>query len=157
MNTNIGIEENFLKEIAHEVSRILSDEFVLYVKTKNAHWNVEGVDFYNKHKFFEDQFEIIDDIIDDLAERIRTLGHYAPGTLKGFLQLTQLAEISRENNDSTGYIKELLTDHESIIIHLRKNINRFANDFQDAGTSDLITGIMEQHEKMVWVLRAHLK
>lgn len=157
MDTSIGIKQKFLKEIAYEVSKILSDEFVIYIKTRNAHWNMEGSDFYSKHKFFEDQFEKIDDIIDDLAERIRSLGHYAPGTMKEFLQLTNLSEATPQNNESLSYIRDLLIDHESVIMHLRKNINRFANDLQDAGTSDFITGIVEQHEKMAWMLRSHLK
>lgn len=156
MKTNIGISEEHKKAVAIELSRVLADEYILYTKTRNAHWNVEGADFYDKHKFFETQFELIDVFIDKIAERIRSLGHYAPATLKSFLSLTHLTEISREKNDSEGFIKELLSDHESIIIKLRENVNRFANEFQDAGSSDFITGIMEDHEKMAWFLRAHL-
>ena len=73
------------------------------------------------------------------------------------MALTHLTEESREKNDSTGYIKELLLDHESILIHLRENINNFATELRDAGTSDYITGLLENHEKMAWMLRAHLK
>ncbi|HEX9514241.1 MAG TPA: ferritin-like domain-containing protein, partial [Puia sp.] len=61
-----------------------------------------------------------------------------------------------EKNDSLGFIKELLVDHENIIIFLRENINRFANEYGDAGTSDFITGLMEKHEATAWMLRAHL-
>jgi starvation-inducible DNA-binding protein len=129
----------------------------LYTKTKRAHWNVEGPDFYNKHLFFEQQYDAIDEIVDTVAERIRSLGHYTPATLKNFLALTHLTEELQEKNDSNGFIKELLLDHESIIIYLRENINNIANEFQDAGTSDFITGLVETHEKMAWMLRAHLK
>ena len=94
--------------------------------------------------------------MDDVAERIRMLGHYAPATLKQFLQLTRLTEQSREKNDAHGFVNELLADHESVIIHLMENINRIANDLFDAGTSDFITGLMEKHEKMAWMLRAQL-
>jgi starvation-inducible DNA-binding protein len=157
MQPNIGIKPENLTEVAKTLSTFLADEFVLYTKTRNAHWNVEGPDFHDKHKFFESQYEALDEIMDEVAERIRILGHYAPATLKDFLQLTHLTEQIRSKNDSQGFIKELLGDHESIIVSLRENINRFANELQDAGTSDFITGIMETHEKMAWMLRAHLK
>jgi len=157
MEPNIGIKPENLSEVSLTLSKILADEFLLYTKTRNAHWNVEGIDFYAKHTFFEAQYEQLDEIMDSVAERIRTLGHYAPATLAEFLKLTHLSEKSREKNDSAGFIKELLGDHESIIVHLRENINRFANDLHDAGTGDFITGLMETHEKMAWMLRAHLR
>ena len=153
---NIGIKEENLNEVARTLSVALADEFVLYTKTRNAHWNVEGPDFHEKHLFFESQYEQLDETMDDVAERIRMLGHYAPATLKQFLQLTRLTEQSREKNDAHGFVNELLADHESVIIHLRENINRIANDLFDAGTSDFITGLMEKHEKMAWMLRAQL-
>lgn len=157
MTLNIGISDSNRQLIANELAKILADEYVLYTKTRNAHWNVEGIDFYDKHKFFETQFEELDENIDNIAERIRSLGHYAPATLKSFLSLTNLTEQSHETNGSSGFIKELLADHETIIINLRENINRIANDFSDFGTSDFITGLMEIHEKMAWFLRSHLK
>lgn len=95
--------------------------------------------------------------MDSVAERIRSLGHYAPATLKSFLALTHFSEQLHEKNNSEGFIKELLSDHESLIIHLRENINYFADELKDAGTSDYLTGLMETHEKTAWMLRAHLK
>lgn len=157
MNTAIGISKDNLSKVAHILNGFLADEFLLYLKTRNAHWNVEGSDFHAMHKFFEDQYEQLDDIMDDVAERIRALGHYAPATLKSYLELTHLTEEARGKNDSAGFIKELLGDHESIITWLRENVNHIANDLQDAGTSDFITSLMETHEKMAWMLRAHLK
>jgi starvation-inducible DNA-binding protein len=68
-----------------------------------------------------------------------------------------LSEESREKNNSAGFIKSLLEDHESIIIHLRENIDTYINEWGDAGSGDFITGLMEKHEKMAWMLRAHLK
>ena len=157
MEPKIGIKEENLAAVAQSLSTILADEFVLYTKTKKAHWNVEGADFYNKHLFFEQQYTQLDDIVDTVAERIRMLGHYAPGTLREYLELTHLSEQSRSKNDSLSYIKELLADHESIMIHLRENINKYAATLKDMGTSDYITGLMETHEKMAWMLRSHLK
>ena len=156
MKTSIGIEEKNTDATARELLRILADEIVLYTKTKNAHWNVEGQDFFDKHKFFEMQVGMLDEIIDRVAERIRSIGHYAYASLKAVLANTHLLEESREDNDSPGFIKELLADHETIIIHCRENIHRFGNEYKDAGSADFITGLMEEHEKMAWFLRAHL-
>ena len=157
MQPNIGIKPENLGAVSHALNGILADEFLLYTKTRNAHWNVEGPDFHSMHLFFESQYEKLDDIMDEVAERIRTLGHYAPATLKDFLKLTHLTEQMREKNDSIGFIRELLADHETIIVAMRENIDRFANEYKDAGTSDFITGLMEEHEKMAWMLRAHLR
>lgn len=157
MEAQIGIRQEHLTAVAHSLGRILADEFVLYTKTRKAHWNVEGPDFYSKHIFFEKQYEELEKIIDEVAERIRTLSHYPPATLKEYLELTHLSEQSREKNHSLGLIKELLTDHESILIHLRENINDYATALHDAGSSDYITGLLETHEKMAWMLRSHLR
>ncbi len=156
MKTNIGITERNSQLVVDELAKNLADEYILYTKTRNAHWNVEGVDFFEKHKFFESQYTQLEDVVDRVAERIRSLGFYAPATLSSFLSLTQLTEFNREKNDSNGFIKELLMDHESIIIMLRANISKFSFEYHDAGSSDFITGLMEEHEKMAWLLRSHL-
>lgn len=156
MKTTIGITDSDRLEVATGLSTLLADESVLYTKTKNAHWNVEGADFYEKHKFFEYQFGLLDAIVDKVAERIRTIGHYAPGSMKKFLGLTRLTEVDDQKNDSEAFVKELLMDHESIIIYCREHIHRFANELGDAGSSDFITGVMEDHEKMAWFLRSHI-
>ncbi len=156
MTIDIGITENNREHIANELSKILADEFVLFTKTKNAHWNVEGIDFYDKHNFFEELTNQLDEFIDSIAERIRTLGHYTPASLKSYLELTQLTE-SNSKYDSQYLIKDLLAGHESLISHLRKNIKKFADDYDDAGTSDFITGLMKDHEKTAWFLRSMLK
>lgn len=153
----LGISKEKRAASAQILCKLLADEFILYTKTRNAHWNVEGNDFYNKHLFFEQQYNQLDEIVDSVAERIRTLGHYAPATLKSFLDLTHLSEAKSQENNSIGFIKELLSDHESIIIYLRENIDPLASELKDYGTSDFMTGLMETHEKMAWMLRAHLK
>lgn len=157
MKTEIGIKDANRQKVSNELAKILADETVLYIKTKNAHWNIEGADFFEKHKFFEFQFGQLDEIIDSVAERIRSIGHYAPATLKSYLSLTHLSETAGDKNDSKAFIKALLEDHESIIIVLREHIKSLANDDHDLGTSDFVTGLMETHEKMAWFLRAHLK
>jgi len=157
MKTNIGITEENRKSVAIQLAKLLADEFVLYTKTRNAHWNIEGPDFHSMHVFFESQYNELDELMDSVAERMRKIGHYAPGTLKQMLQLTHLTEENESANTSAGFLKELLADHESIIEFLRGNINVIANDYHDLGTSDFITGLMETHEGMAWMIRAHLK
>jgi starvation-inducible DNA-binding protein len=156
MKTNTGLKEINTKAVAVELCKLLADEYIIYTKTRNAHWNIEGADFYAMHKYFEAQYEALDNIIDSIAERIRSIGHYAPATLTEFLKLTHLSEKRIAKNDSKSFIKDLLSDHDEIIIFIRENINSFANNYHDLGTSDYITGLMEQHEKMSWMLRAHL-
>jgi starvation-inducible DNA-binding protein len=138
MKTNIGISENNRQNVALELSKILANEYVLHTKTKQ-------------------QAGQIAETIDEVAERIRTLGHLVPATLKAFLELSHLTEYVPTKNDSQTFINELLSAHETIIAHLRSNINLFANDYEDLGTSDFITGLMQEHEKTAWILRAHLK
>lgn len=157
MKTQIGIKDGPKAEIAHQLAKILADEFVLYTKTRNAHWNVEGPDFFDKHNFFEDQYTQLEEVVDEVAERIRMLGHYSPGSLKEFLELTELTEATKGGNTSESFIRELLSDHESIIIRLRETIDPIATKGNDIGTSDYLTGLLEKHEKMAWMLRAHLK
>ncbi|WP_309491499.1 Dps family protein [Chryseobacterium chendengshani] len=118
--------------------------------------NIEGPDFYDKHKFFESQFIQLDAIIDSVAERIRSLGHYAPATLKSYLSLTHLTEVKSEKNDSQGFIKELLQDHQSIIINICEHVKSFGEEFHDLGSADFVTGLIQTHEKMAWFLRSHL-
>jgi starvation-inducible DNA-binding protein len=157
MEARIGIKTDNLSETAHLLSKILADEFILYTKTLNAHWNVEGDNFYQMHMFYDEQYGQLETIIDKVAERVRALGHYAPATLKLFLELTHFTETTRDENNGNGFIKELLADHEVIIIHLRENIKQIDNEFHDAGTTDFITDLLKTHEKMAWMLRAHCK
>lgn len=156
IKTQIGITDKNREAVSEELAKILADETVLYIKTKNAHWNIVGHDFFDKHTFFEMQFGELDKIIDMVAERIRTIGHFAPATMSAYLSLTRLTEKNDYHNNNLGFMKELLSDHESIIMILRENIKPFADDFNDAGSSDFITGLMETHEKMAWFLRSHL-
>src|SRR5580692_1754811 len=123
MKNIIGINEESRKAVSDQLVKLLADEFVLYTKIRNAHWNVEGPDFHSQHLFFESQYGALEEVIDSVAERIRSLGHYAPATLKSFLQLTHLSEQLHEKNDAQGFMRELLTDHESVIILCREYVD----------------------------------
>ena len=156
MKINIGIKENDTAAVAAILNKLLADEHVLYMKIRNAHWNIEGPDFHAQHLFFESLYNEIAEVIDEIAERTRAIGHYAVGSLKQYLELTQLTEMKYTKNDSLGYIKELLGDFESIIISLREQI-KLVEEHNDAGTEDFLVGIIEKHEKTAWMLRSHLK
>lgn len=157
MKINIGITDDARQKIATILSHLVADEFVLYTKTRNAHYNVEGIDFHSIHLYFESIYSELEENVDSVAERIRHLGHYAPSSLKDYLKLTHLTEErDNEGNDSKSWIKDLLKDQEAIIIYLRENIGKI-EELNDDGTADFLTGLMESHEKMAWMLRAHIK
>ena len=157
MKATIGITEKHKDAVSNELAKLLVDEFVLYTKTRNAHWNVTGDNFHANHIFFENQYKQLDEIIDSVAERMRKIGHYAPASLKTYLELTHLTEYSERTNDGLGFMKDLLQDHESIIDFLRGNITPFANDYKDYGSSDFITGLLEIHEEMAWMIRSYFR
>lgn len=154
---NIGITDKNRETIADQLSKILADEFMVYSKTLNAHWYIEGPDFHAAHLYLETLYNEQQKIVDTVAEKIRAVGHYAPAQLSKYLELTHLSESSPEKNDSQTLYADLLIDHESIIIFLRENIKPFADKLKAEGISDYITGLMEYHEKTAWMLRAHLK
>lgn len=154
---NIGISEINRKNVADELSKLLANEYVLFTKTKNAHWNVEGLDFYDKHQLFDNQANQLATTIDSVAERIRTLGFAAPASLKAFLELSILQETDLASNSSVAFINDLLSAHETIIIQLRNNISLFADSHGDSGSSDFITSLLQEHEKTAWTLRTLLK
>ena len=154
MKTNIGITEENRAKVAEHLSKILADEYVIYTKTQRAHWNLEGLDFHTKHVFFEDHYNAIKEFVDSVAERIRKIGHYAPATLKQFLQLTHLSEEIKGDNSSLNYMKALLQDHDTIIVEIRKIIPLMEEEYNDVGTADFLTGLLQEHEEMSWMLRA---
>jgi starvation-inducible DNA-binding protein len=154
---NIGISDENRQAIADQLSKVLADEFVLYSKTLNFHWNIEGPDFHSVHTYLESLYEEQQEVVDTVAEKIRAVGHYVPATLAKYSELTHLTEKVKGKNDSQSIFAELLEDHESIIIFLREEIKPIAEKWEAEGISDYLTGLMEQHEKTAWMLRSHLK
>lgn len=154
MKAEIGLTEKNSRTIAEILNKLLANEHIVYTKTRNYHWNYEGDNFMEMHKFYEGQYEELAEMIDEIAERIRMIGHHAEGRLKDFLKLTDLEE-EDYTTDQNEQVKNLVDDHQTIIRVIRKNIDTI-DKFKDAGTTDLITKIMEQHEKMAWMLRSYL-
>ena len=155
--TNIGIDEKNSAQVVKILSRVLADEFVLYTKTRGYHWNVVGPQFNDLHKFFEAQYTELNVVVDDVAERARALGGPAAGTLAEFTKLARLGEHPGKSLSANAMVAALLADHEAIIQTLRKDLETCASKHGDQGTSDFLTGLMEQHEKMAWMLRAYLQ
>jgi starvation-inducible DNA-binding protein len=156
MKVNIGIADPQRDAVVRMLDRLLADEYVLYTKTRNYHWNVVGPQFNDLHKFFESQYEALDGIVDEVAERARTLGGHALGTLAEFVKEARLAEHPGQYPDARRMLENLLADHEAVVRTLRSDLETAASAHQDMGTSDFLTGLMEQHEKMAWMLRAFL-
>ena len=156
-NTNIGISEPNKQAVADQLNKLLADEFVLYTKTRKFHWNVEGAQFHDLHLFFEKQYDQLATIMDNVAERIRKIGHYALGSMSQFLKEASLLEHEDQETTSATMLAQLLDDHETIIRRLRNEIDIFQDKYKDAGTADFITGLIEQHETMAWMLRATAK
>lgn len=155
--TNIGISKENIQRVADMLNKLLADETVLYIKTRNFHWNVTGRNFYGLHLLLEKHYKELESMIDDAAERIRQLGHFAVGTMGDYLKLTNLVEAGNHQDfNAKSMIQALVEDHETIICILRNDILK-DEDCRDAGTADFSTNLMEKHEKMAWMLRSHLE
>jgi len=135
---------------------LLADEYVLYTKTRTAHWNVDGLNNFELHVFLENQFNLLDEIIDELAIRIRSLGHFALGSLKNFLSISQMIDDNDDLSNSGQTFEILLHDHESIIRIIHHEIDPISHQFSDADTADFLREILGKHQKMVWMLKAFL-
>lgn len=157
MKTDIGLAEEQRHGVTALLGKLLADEYVLYTKTRNYHWNVVGPEFHTLHEFFEDQYNQLNKRVDDIAERIRTLGFNAIGTLAECLEHTRLEEHPGQYPPAADMLANLVTDHEAIIRQLRQDIKACEDEYHDVGTNDFLTDLLEQHEKMAWMLRAFLQ
>jgi starvation-inducible DNA-binding protein len=143
--------------VAHLLNDVLCDEFVLDTKTRNYHWNVTGPQFSALHEFFERQYLKLDTIVDRVAERVRAAGGWAAGTVQEFAKRTSLEETPGEVPDAEVMCERLAADHETLIRHLRGDIATCEKKYHDAGTANFLTDLLEKHEKMAWMLRAHAR
>ena len=154
MTVQIGINEQDRKMVADGLSRLLADTYLLYLKTHNFHWNVEGPMFNTLHQMFMEQYTEMWNALDIIAERIRSLGKYAPGS---YLQYTRLSRI-QESSDvpkAREMIEQLLRGHEQIVVTARE-LFPAAESANDQSTCDLLTQRLQVHEKTAWMLRSLL-
>jgi len=156
MKPNIGLSDKNISDVTTMLSKVLSDSVVLYTKTRKFHWNVKGESFMELHKLFEAQYDKLEASIDEIAERINKLGSPTIGTMQEFLKLSSLKEAPGKYPNQKDMLKELLADHEKVIIALRKNIDDSDKKMGDVGTADFLTGLMQEHETIAWTLRRYM-
>src|SRR5690606_11954858 len=154
VQVNIGIAEKDRTEIAEGLSKALADTYTLYLKTHNYHWNVTGPMFQTLHLMFETHYNELALAVDLIAERIRALGVYAPGTYADFGRLSSIPEEAGVPS-AQDMIKKLLEGHEAVVRTARK-VFTIADNANDQPTLDLMTQRMQVHEKTAWMLRSLL-
>ena len=138
-----------------QLKQVLADGYTLFIKLQNYHWHVKGPRFKSLHELFEEQYQELWPNLDEIAERIVTLGGKAPGTMKEFLDLTGIEEQSADK-DGEAMIADLNKSHGVVVAGL-KELQRVAADEGDASTEDLAIGRIFAHEKFQWMLRSHLE
>jgi len=150
---NIGLDSDVRHSVVEILNKTLSNEVVLTLKTRGAHWNVSGAGFIELHILFDSQYKQLNEISDEIAERVRMLGGVAIGSLAEFLKCTQMEEQPGVVPD----ILRLLADHETSIRYLREDAKLCTDEFEDEGTFELLVSVMRLHEKMAWMLRSYVE
>jgi starvation-inducible DNA-binding protein len=144
------------QETAHHLSILLADTYLLYLKTQKFHWNVTGPHFSLYHKFFEELYEALSEATDAIAERVRTLNAFAPGSFQEFLNLATLSESLSLKGEPMTMLNELYKDHALLCDKLKVIINAI-KPFDDLGTEDFLIERLRCHEKTLWMIGAHLE
>lgn len=155
MKPKIGLSQKELKGVVEMLSVVLANAVLVYTKTRKFHWNVCGESFMELHKLFENQYKMLEESIDAVAERISKLGSKTIGTMNEFEKLATIKEHPGKYPSSKEMILELLNNHESIIVETRKFIEDCTNKYNDAGTTDLLTSLIQEHETIAWTLRRY--
>ncbi len=154
---NIGLTQEQREGVINLLNQDLADAYLLLVKTKKYHWDVVGPQFRSLHQLWEEHYEKLTENIDALAERVRALGGYPVGTMEGFLKIATLKEHGGNVPTATGMVANLVQDHEQVIRNLRDHVDRSGEQFHDQGTADFLTGLMEEHEEIAWMLRSFIE
>lgn len=157
MAINIGLTEEQRQGVVSVLNKTLADTYLLLIKTKKYHWDVVGPQFRTLHQLWEEHYEALSANIDAYAERIRALGGYPLGTAEGFLKHATLREHPGDLPNASEMVSRLVVDHEQVIRNLRQYVNQSSTEFKDEGTADFLTGLMEQHEDMAWMLRSFIE
>ena len=147
-----GIDDFSTEQLADVLSDALADSFTLYLKTLGVHWNIVGPAFYGIHKLTQDQYEDLDAAIDEIAERIRALGHVAPAAFGDFQQRSML-QSKTTLSDAKQMLETLIEDNETVARRMRDAV-RIADEFDDVFTADMLTARIGRHERNSWMLRA---
>jgi starvation-inducible DNA-binding protein len=155
MEINTGISAEQRGAIVQALSRLLADTYMLYLKTHSFHWNVEGPMFQTLHQMFMEQYTETWNAIDLIAERIRSLGEYAPGTYREYARLTRIKET--EGVPRAEEMVRLLVEGQEALVRTAREALSVADEANDQPTLDLLTQRMQVHEKNAWMLRSLLK
>jgi starvation-inducible DNA-binding protein len=155
MTINIGISDAARAKIAKGLSQLLADSYTLYLMTHNFHWNVKGPQFNSLHAMFMTQYTEQWTALDQIAERIRALGHPAPGTYREFVRLASIEEIEGVPH-ATDMIRYLVAAQEATA-RTARGLFKLVNDANDQPTADLLTQRLDVHEKTAWMLRSLLE
>lgn len=155
MAISIGIARKDREAVARHLSRLLADTYSLYLKTHSFHWNVTGPQFNSLHAMFETQYNELWLAADEVAERIRTLDVFAPGSYSQFAKLSAIKEEAGVP-EWEAMVAQLVEGHE-IAAATARNALKAANAAGDDGTADMVTGRLKAHEKTAWMLRSLLK
>jgi len=155
MEINTGIPADQRAAIVQGLSRLLADTYVLYLKTHSFHWNVEGPMFQTLHQMFMEQYTETWNAIDLIAERIRSLGEYAPGTYREYSKLARIKET--EGVPEAEEMVQLLIEGQEAVVRTARDVLPVADEASDEPTLDLLTQRMQIHEKNAWMLRSLLK
>jgi starvation-inducible DNA-binding protein len=155
MHMDTGIKAEDRAKVVESLSTVLADAYMLYLKTHNFHWNVTGPMFSALHVMFEEQYTEQWNALDDIAERIRSLGHFAPATYKRYAELSSITE-EPEVLAAKDMIRQLVDGNETLIRTLRTGV-KVADEIDDYPTADMLTTRMEVHEKNAWMLRSFLE
>jgi starvation-inducible DNA-binding protein len=156
MKVNIGLNDNARKTVADALSGVLADTYTLYLKTHNFHWNVTGPNFPQLHTMFETQYTELAAAVDELAERIRAVGHPAPGSYAQFGKLSQLKDAPATPPTAKEMIRQLMADNEAIARRARE-VQETVEEVGDTESGDLMVGRMRIHGKNAWMLRVQLE
>lgn len=157
MSINIGLSEKERQGVVDILNHILADDYLLLIKTKKYHWDVVGPQFRTLHTLWEEHYEALTVSIDAIAERVRMLNGYPLGTANEFLNHASLKEHPGDLPTAQEMVQRLVIDHEQVIRNLRDSIDQTAEKFSDEGTADFLTGLMQNHEEMAWMLRSFVE
>lgn len=149
---DIGISETDRLNIAEGLKALLADSYTLYLQTHNFHWNVTGPQFRELHLMFEEHYTELATAVDEIAERIRTLGVVAPGTYKAFAALSSIEEVDGVPS-APAMVKTLTAGHEQVVKTCRSVLS-VAQGADDESSAALVSDRMRVHEKTAWMLRA---
>lgn len=152
---DIGINKKNREKVAEGLKILLADSYTLYLQTHNFHWNVTGPQFRDLHLMFEEQYTELAVAVDDIAERIRTLGVSAPGTYKAFAELSTIQEVEGVP-DAQEMTRTLMQNHE-LVVKTCRDVLKLAEEADDESSLALVSDRMRIHEKTAWMLREMAK